>query len=237
MPRKIQRTTEPGTRRLSRTLACAATLALPALLVAGCSSESSSSDSSGSAPAGKSPKPSAAPVKYKTLPDACKTLSKNTVKDLTPKSDNAGGKRIGTGEANDSGSCLWSGLNKFDYRQLTVSLKRFDSDTSRGPGDKLAGSYLAQQVADIKSDKDNKSPRESPVGGVGDQATSIDYEVKKNKKKSEDFREVRLVIRDANAVVTVDYAGAGFEDGKTPSAADLKKKAQKAGGDAVAALG
>ena len=36
--------------------------------------------------------------------------------------------------------------------------------------------------------------------------------------------------------MTVDYAGAGFEDGKTPKAEDLKKNAEKAAKEAVAAL-
>jgi len=234
MPRKAQRTSPRSATRSARTLACAA-VAIPALLVAGCSSGSGGESEPTSEKGDSSPSP--APVKFKGLPDACKTLSKDTVKKLTPKTDNASGKRIGTGNAQDSGSCLWSGLDKFDYRQVTVSLKRFESDASRGSGDKLAGAFLQQQTDALKTDKSNKELKTAPVKGIGDEAISVSYKVdKKDGKKSESFREERLVVRHANVVVSVDYAGAGFEDAKTPSAGDLGKNAEKAAKEAVAFL-
>ncbi|SCK51621.1 hypothetical protein [Streptomyces sp. WMMB 322] len=235
MPRNAQRTSQRRSPRLARTLACAA-VAVPALLVAGCSSDSGG-QSDTSAPAEDKAEPSAAPVKFKELPDACKTVPRGTVKELTPKTDNASGKRIGSGNTKDSGSCLWSGLDKFDYRQLTVSLKRFDSDTSRGSGNELAGTFLTQQADAVKSDKSNKDVKSASAEGIGDKATSVSYEAKrKNGDKSEDFREHRLVARSANVVVTVDYAGAGFESGKTPGADELKKNAEKAAKEAIASL-
>lgn len=236
MPTNDQLTAQRSTLHLARTVACAA-VAVPVLLVAGCSSGSGGGDSSSDAK--NSAAPSAAPVKYKHLPDACKTLSKGTVKKLTPKSDNPGGKRIGSGNTGDSGTCLWSGLKKFDYRQLTVSLKRFDSDAARGSGDKLAGAYLQQQSEAVSSDKANKHIKTAPIKGLGDQATSVGHSVEKKKHgkgKSQSFRESRVVVRSANVVVSVDYAGAGFEGGKTPSSATLKKNATKAAKEAVAAL-
>jgi hypothetical protein len=176
-------------------------------------------------------------VKFKGLPDACKTVSAGTVKKLTPKTQNASGKRIGSGNTQDSGSCLWSGLDKFDYKQLTISLKRFDSDASRGSGNKLAGAFLAQQADALKTDKTNKDLKTTSVNGIGSQATSVSYKVdKKDGKKSESFREQRTVARSANVVVTVDYAGAGFESGKTPPADDLKKYAEQAAKEAVASV-
>jgi hypothetical protein len=235
MSRNTQRTSQRRSRRLARTLACAA-VAVPALLVAGCSSDSGG-ESGDSASADKGSEANAAPVKIKELPDACKTVSRDTVKKLTPKTDNASGKRIGSGNTKDSGSCLWSGLDKFDYRQLTVSLKRFESDASRGSGDELAGTFLTQQADAVKAEKTIKEVKSSSAGGIGDKATSLGYKVeKKDGKKSEAFREHRIVARSANVVVTVDYAGAGFESGKTPGADDLKKNAEKAAKEAVASL-
>lgn len=234
MPRTAQRTTTRSAPRLARTLACAA-VAIPALLVAGCSSDSGDSGAAGATEDGGGAK--VAPVKFKELPDACKSISKDTVKKLTPKTENAGGKRIGAGNTQESGSCLWSGLDKFDYRQLTVSLKRFESDASRGSGNKLAGAFSAQQTDALKSDKANKDLKSSPLKGIGDQATAISYKSKKKDGKgSEDFTEERVVVRTANVVVTVDYAGAGFEDGKAPKSGDLKKDAEKAAKEAVASL-
>ncbi|OEU85122.1 hypothetical protein DB35_01030 [Streptomyces abyssalis] len=236
MPRNAQRTPQRRSPRLARTLACAA-VALPALLVAGCSSDSGGENGGSASSEQGDSAPSAAPVKFKELPDACKTLSKDTVKELTPKTENASGKRIGSGNTQDSGSCLWSGLDKFDYRQLTVSLKRFESDSSRGSGDKLAGAFLKQQADALQAEKSNKGLKSSPVSGIGDKATALSYEVeKKDGDKSENFREHRLVVQTANVVVTVDYAGAGFESGKTPGADELKKNADKAAKEAVASL-
>ncbi|WP_240979843.1 DUF3558 domain-containing protein [Streptomyces sp. HNM0574] len=215
-------------------------MALPVLLMTACSSDSDSKESSASSPPASETQntPSAAPVKHKDLPDACKTLSEKTVKDLTPGTDNAGGKRIGTGDTSDSGSCLWTGLDKYDYRQLTVSLKRFESDPSRGSGANLAKKYAAQQVEDLKSDKDNEGVKTTDAKGIGDEATSTGFKLDKkdDKGKSETFQEQRTIALSDNVVVVVDYEGAGFEDGDTPSADTLQEKAQKAAKEAVAAL-
>ena len=222
--------------RIARTLACAA-VALPVLLVAGCSSDSDGGgDSDSPSPAaGKSKSPKVAPAKFKELPDSCKSIGKGTIKDLVPKSDNASGKRVGSGDTNDSTSCLWSGLDKYDYRQLTISLKRFDSENTLGSGDKRAGEFMDERVKETADNKDNKKTKQANVADVGEQAVSISYETKKkdSKGKSEDFTGERLVARTANVVVTVDYEGAGFEDGKTPKADDLKKKAEKGAKEAI----
>jgi predicted small secreted protein len=233
MPRNAQRTTQRRSPRLARTLACAA-VALPALLLTGCSNVTGGPGEDASASEEKSAAP--APVKYKGLPDACTTVTKDTAKKLTPNTENASGKRIGSGNTQDSGSCLWSGLDKFDYRQLTVSLKRFESDASRGSGNKLATAFFEQQGDSLKSEKGVKGLTSSPAAGIGEEATSFGYETEKGGDKSETFREHRIVARSANVVVTVDYAGAGFESGKTPSADEMKKNAVTAAQEAVKAL-
>ncbi|MGW8380995.1 DUF3558 domain-containing protein [Streptomyces sp. ODS28] len=211
-------------------------MAVPVLLVAGCSSDSGKGGEETSAPsASKSASPSPEPVKFKELPDSCRTLSKGTVKELVPGTGNPGGKRIGTGDTADSGTCLWSGLKKYDYRQLTVSLKRFDSDTSRGSGDKQAKDFYQQQMSEVQDNKDNTGLKQSKLSGVGEQATTLSYDAKKKDKKgsSEKYHEEYVLARNANVVLSVDYEGAGFEDGKTPSSADLKKGAEKAAKEAM----
>lgn len=238
MHRNAPRNTTRRAKTVRNTLACAA-VALPVLLVTGCSSDSDKGKEADS-PSSSSSKaaPSAMPAKFKTLPDSCKSLAKGTVKDLVPKSDNSSGKRVGSGDSNDANSCLWSGLDKYDYRQLTLSLKRFESDTSLGTGDKRAGTYLKQQTDEISGNKDNKKAKETDLRGVGSEATSLAYEAKKKdaKGKAEDFRAERLVARSANVVVTVDYEGTGFEGSKLPSADDLKKQAEKAAKEAISHL-
>lgn len=219
-------------------LACAA-VALPVLLVAGCSSDSDggddkSSPSSSSSEAESSP----SPAKFKKLPDACKGLAKGTVSDLVPGTDDAAGERLGSGDTQDSSNCFWWGLKKYDYRQLTVALKRFDSDSSLGSGDKQAQTYLKQQVSEIEDKKGNKEVKDKKVDDLGDAATTISYKVdKKGKKdKSQEFRAERLVAQSANAVIVVDYEGTGYEGGDLPSADDLNKGAQKAAKESLAKL-
>jgi hypothetical protein len=222
-------------RTAVRTLACAA---VPMLLAAGCSSDSGGDDSAKPSPSAStaSPTPSPAPVRFTTLPDPCKTLSKGTIGDVVPEAEKDG-KNLGSKDADGYGTCLWSGLDDYQYRALTVSLKRFDSDLTLGSGDERAAEYAGQQVAAVSQDEENKKVKDAPLDGVGDQATSIAFETeKKDGKKTEEYREQRVVAITGNVVVTVDYEGAGFETGRTPSAGDIREGAEKAAKEAVKAV-
>ncbi|WP_031511465.1 DUF3558 domain-containing protein [Streptomyces megasporus] len=222
-------------RTAVRTLACAA---VPMLLVAGCSGGSGEDDSAKPSPSvsTSSAPPSPAPVKFTTLPDPCKTLSKKTIGDVVPEAKEAG-KNLGSKDADGYGTCLWSGLDGYQYRTLTVSLKRFDSDVTLGSGDERAAEYAGQQVAAVSKDEANEKVKDAPLDGVGDQATSISFETeKKSGKKTEDYRKQRVVAVTGNVVVTVDYEGAGFESDKTPKAEDIRKGAEKAAKEAVEAI-
>lgn len=201
--------------------------AVPVLLVAGCSSGGDGDESAATPSAAPSKAaPSPEPVKHTTLPDPCQTLGKDVVQDVVPKAPT--GKNLGTKDADAYASCLWSGLDDFEYHALSVSLRRFDSDAGLGSGDERATEYAEQQVAAAARDEAHKGAKDTPLKGVGDAATNVAYEtVKKDGKKSEDYREQRTVVRSANVVITVDYSGAGFEDAKTPSAADIDKGAEK----------
>ncbi|CAM2976543.1 DUF3558 domain-containing protein [Streptomyces albus] len=234
MYRNAPRNAPRRSRTVRNTLACAA-VAFPVLLIAGCSSDSDKPAESDKPSASASKSPTVAPAKYKELPDSCKSIAKGAVKDLTPGTDNASGKRVGSGDTNDSNSCLWSGLDKYDYRQLTLSLKRFDSEPAIGSGDKRAAEYLKQQLGEKSSDKDNRKLKQSPVSDIGDEAAAVAFETKKQdaKGKSEEYQAERLVARVANVVITVDYEGAGFEDAKKPDADEVKKNAEKAAKEAV----
>jgi hypothetical protein len=230
MPRKTQRTA----------VRVAAGAAIPVFLLAGCAF-GSADDAQDSEPApsadASSAAPSPAPVQFTELPDVCDTVSKDTVNDVVPKAKPEGGKNLGSKDADAYGSCLWTGLDDFGYRALTVSLRRFDSDTTIGSGDERASEYARQQVAMVAEEKDNKGLKDSELSGVGDKATALSYEVaKKEGKSSEDYREQRIVVRSGNVVITVDYSGAGFEDAKTPSAGDIGKGAEKVAKEVTAAV-
>lgn len=147
---------------------------------------------------------------YATLPEACSTLSKKTLKDLVPDADSLKGK---TGKSDDTASratCSWNsldnkGVDGSQFRWLHVSLMRFDSDEALGSGAKRAEKYYAKQIADAKATEDAKKVAAEPVSGTGDAATVVSYELK---KKEGTFKQQSLVTRVENVVVTVDYNGA-----------------------------
>ncbi|MET9253117.1 DUF3558 family protein [Streptomyces sp. NPDC003717] len=242
MQRRAQRDQRaPRAQRLTRLLVCAA--AVPAMLAAaGCSSDSGSSDDAGkkaaetSAPTSASPTPTVEPAAYRTLPKSCATLPKKTLKDLVP-----GGESGKEGTSDDTAvraSCSWdslddNGVKGSQYRWLNVSMLRFDSDTSRGAGDKRAHERYLKQVADTKATEGAKALKAEPFTGTGDEATLVRYDLK---KKEGAFKQQTVVARAENVVVSVDYNGAGLAGDKAPDADALAKAARKAATEAITAV-
>ncbi|MGV2915286.1 DUF3558 domain-containing protein [Streptomyces alfalfae] len=230
----------------SRLLVCAA--AVPVILVAsGCSSDSDSGsdeakkDSGAKASAsakGGDKAPTVEKAAYGKLPEPCEVLSEKSLADLVPKAKDKTGK---AGTSNDMavrGSCSWdslenNGVDGSQFRWLRVSLLRFDSDASLGSGAKRAQENFAKQVADARATKDAKSVKEEPLQGIGDQATLVRYDLKKDK---DTFKQQTVVTRVENAVVTVDYNGAGLAGEKAPDVGALSKAAEKAAKEAAASV-
>ncbi|MET7292454.1 DUF3558 family protein [Streptomyces griseoloalbus] len=227
-------------KRLHRVLVCAA--AVPVMLIAsGCSSDSGSDDgkdkgAGASASQSASPSPTVRAAAYKKLPEPCTVLSKKTLEDLAPKAK--AGKEGNSDDISTRAHCSWSSLDNngvkgSQFRWLNVSLLRFDSDTTRGPGDELAKEYYDKQVRDAQSAEGAKGTKTEPLAGTGDEATVVRYDLK---KKEGTFRQQTVVARVENVVVTLDYNGAGLAGDKTPDADDLVKDAQKAAKEAVASV-
>ncbi|GGV33597.1 hypothetical protein GCM10010293_35480 [Streptomyces griseoflavus] len=242
MQRRAQREQQSGQRvkRLRRVLVCAA--AVPVMLgAAGCSSDSGSDDgrdkgSGASASKSASPSPTVQAAAYRTLPEACGVLSKKTLEDLAPKAKS--GKQGSSDDVSTRASCSWNSLDNngvkgSQFRWLNVSLLRFDSDTTRGAGDKLAKDYYDKQVRDAQATEGAQGAKAEPVTGTGDEATAVRYDLK---KKEGTFKQQTVVVRVENVVVTVDYNGAGLAGDETPSADDLMKDAQKAAKEAVTSV-
>jgi hypothetical protein len=222
-------------------------VAVPVMLVAaGCSSDSGSADDGADKGAGSgggessassvSPSPTVQAAAYSSIPDACKVLSKKSLEDLVPKAKS--GKKGTSDDAATRGSCSWSSLDNngvkgSQFRWLNVSLLRFDSDVTRGAGDKLAQQYYEKQVKDVQAVSGAKNVKSEPVAGAGDVATAVRYDLK---KKEGSFKQETVVARVENVVVTLDYNGAGLAGEKTPSAKTLNKLAQKAVKEAVASV-
>ncbi|MCX2927296.1 DUF3558 family protein [Streptomyces sp. NEAU-W12] len=228
------------TKRLHRVLVGAA--AVPAMLiVAGCSSDSGSDGgedkaAGSSASASASPSPTVRAAVYKDLPDACDVLSGKTLDDLVPKAKS--GKESQSDDISTRAGCSWdslanNGVDGSQFRWLSVSLLRFESDTTRGAGDELAKEHYDKQVEDVQAAEDAKGTKAEPVTGTGDEATAVRYDLK---KKEGTFKQQTVVARVENVVITLDYNGAGLAGDKTPSADDLMKDAKKAAKEAVTSV-
>ncbi|WP_240499116.1 DUF3558 family protein [Streptomyces prasinus] len=240
MQRRAQR--DPSVKRLHRVLAGAAVV--PAMLiVAGCSSDSGSDDGkdkaadrSASASASASPSPTVRAAVYKDLPEACDVLSKKTLDDLVPKAKS--GKESQSEDISTRAGCSWdslanNGVDGSQFRWLSVSMLRFESDTTRGAGDELAKEYYDKQVGDVQAAEGAEDTKSEPVTDTGDEATAVRYDLK---KKEGTFKQQTVVARVENVVLTLDYNGAGLAGDKAPSADDLMKDAKKAAKEAVKAV-
>ncbi|MCP9210187.1 hypothetical protein [Streptomyces cucumeris] len=216
--------------RLARILACAT---VPVVLVAGCSSGSDDDKKNADSPSrssSPSPTPTVAKAKFSKLPDVCTSLSGKTVGELVPKAESKKGKALPSADTNTSASCLWSGLDGFKYRSLTVSLKLFHSDSGMGTGDKRAQAYAGQQATKAATADGAKDAKTEQAGAIGDAATTVST---KSKKDGDDFRNQTVVARTANVVVVIEYDGAGYETAKAPDAGDLMKDAKDAAKEVV----
>lgn len=221
--------------RLAGLVACAA---VPALLLSACSGGSggSGSDSSGgpstSAAGTKGASPTVAPVKYRTLPNACQAVASSTVAALVPKAKDARGHAAETSDLQMRGGCSWTGNGSdgYQYRWLSVTLQRFTSDAQLGSGEDQARKRYTEQVGQLGAVKGFTT---SPVSGVGDQASSVSGRATLARITS---RNDTVVARTGNVVVIVEFNGAGLEGKKNPSATTVVAGAQRAAKDAVAAV-
>jgi hypothetical protein len=222
--------------RVAGLLACAA---VPAMLIAGCSSGSGGSSSgsdSGNSPSatavGASATPAVAPVKYATLPDACKAVTASTVATLVPKVKDAKGSAARTSDLQSRGGCSWTGNGKdgYQYRWLSVALQRFASDPQLGSGETQAQKRYAQQVAALGAVKGFTT---AAISGIGDQAASVSGKATVSTVTS---RNDTVVSRSGNVVMIVEYDGAGLVGKKNPSAGTVASGAERAAKDAAAAV-
>ncbi|MDT0343425.1 DUF3558 domain-containing protein [Streptomyces litchfieldiae] len=230
--------TRTASRRTSRFAVRAVALAaLPALLVAGCTSSGSGEDTADDEPR-QSSEPTPEPVRFAELPEVCSTIGEGTIGELVPEADPAAGETLSSTDTAASGACLWSGLEEYQFRSLTVALRRFDSDLTLGTGDERADEYLRQMAEEITGDDANQDVESAELAETGESALSLAYTVVKESEEDgeQEYRQQRVVARLANVVITVDYSGAGFEGDDMPGADTVKEAAETAAREAVAAV-
>lgn len=230
--------------RLTRVLACAA---VPVVLaVAGCSSDSgkaSGSDSGKKSDSSSSAKPSGKPsavlekATFAALPDPCKALQTATIDSLVPEAKDKNGAAAKSNDLTSRAGCSWNGLDEdglkgSQYRWLSASFFRYDSHASLGSADKRAEEQYNKQVEVAKASEGAQNLAAEPAGGIGDQATSVVYSV----KKDVDFFNTTIVARTHNVVITLDYNGAAYEGSGAPDQAKLLQDAIVAAKEIVASV-
>ncbi|MFI1017359.1 DUF3558 domain-containing protein [Streptomyces sp. NPDC020965] len=239
--------------RLTRILVCAA---VPVMLaVSGCSSDSgdssgkdstsgkdgkdSSAATSSADPAPAEPSKTVEPAKFAKLPSACKAVTPKTIEDLVPGTKSKGGTAGKSSDVMSRASCAWNGLDDkgvkgSQYRWLDVSLLRYDSETGLGiSGEQRARDAYAKEVTKAQTTAGAKNIRNSPAGGVGDEAKAVGFELKKT---GEDFTYATIVTRTANVVITLTFNGTGYAGAQPPPASGLVEGAVAAAKEAVASV-
>lgn len=220
--------------RLATLLACAA---VPAMLIAGCSSGSGSGSKDGGAKATASAQatpttPALAPARFATLPPSCKAVTRATVTALVPKAKNSGGTEAKSSDIQSRGGCSWTGNGKdgYQYRWLSVTMQRFSNSPELGSAEEQAKKRFADQLADL-----GRLPGTATTAltGLGDQAGSVSGKATVAKVTSQNDT---VVVRTGNVVLIIEFNGAGLEGKKNPSANTVRSGAERAAKDAVAAV-
>ncbi|HEY5832831.1 DUF3558 domain-containing protein [Streptomyces sp.] len=218
--------------RLATLLACTA---VPAMLIAGCSSGSGSDDKGSQATASAKAAPTTpalAPARFATLPASCKTVTQGTVTALVPKAKDPGGTEAKSSDVQSRGGCSWTGNGKdgYQYRWLAVTMQRFSNSPELGSAEEQAKKRFADQVADL-----GRLPGTTTTAltGLGDQASSVSGKATVAKVTSQNDT---VVARTGNVVLIVEFNGAGLAGKKNPSARTVHSGAQRAAKDAVAAV-
>ncbi|MGP3924528.1 hypothetical protein [Streptomyces sp. 8N616] len=190
-------------------------LPVAVLATAGWAMTSRPAADSGSEPAGApNPARSAAVAPAIAKPPApCPAIPAETVKELVPGAKTAGAE-LDTADPKRRTGCSWHALEGFDYRWLDVTFETT-------PADQAARSAYA----------DRKQPTAAP--GLGDEAS---VGTKLTKEDGQQTREAVVVVRKANALVTVTYNGSDFDSKKAPGADAMSKGALAAAKNALAAL-
>lgn len=219
----------------SRPVLMCAIASIPVALVTGCSALGSSSGSSGAASGTATPSPSAS-VRYATLPNPCGAISAKTVTSLVPGAKKRKGTEADSGQPDQRGGCSWNGLHGYQYRYLDTAFQRFDNVAGAAPADAQAeAAYTgAVRTTDTEASAVKARPATHALHRTGDKATLISWDSTKDHTV---YRSVTVIARSANAVVTVYYTGAGLQGDHKPTMTGLRAGAEKAAGQALAALG
>ncbi|MGV9695856.1 hypothetical protein ACWDTR_08895 [Streptomyces sp. NPDC003470] len=171
----------------------------------------------GGRPSASAPATQAVTKTYAAAPAPCGALAAKTITSLVPGVKTAG-KEIPSTDTQVRRTCSWNALKGYDYRWLDVSYEVMSSDEA-------ARKSYKERVADRSGG--------GVVPGLGDEAYSVVNLTTEDKQQT---REGTVLVRAANALVTITYNGSDFETKKAPGTDEINKGAIKAAKETVAAL-
>ncbi|MFI1964498.1 hypothetical protein ACH429_10290 [Streptomyces pathocidini] len=174
------------------------------------SGDPGSADAQAAEPPG--PRPETAARRYAEPPDACAALASPVVKALVPGAAPAG-KKLDTTDPTRRAGCSWHALDGYDYRWLDVTFETLD------------------EPAAVRSYTGKKKP--TPAPGLGDEA-SVGTDLTQD--DGQGTRESVVVVRKANALITITYNGSDFASREAPSEKTIREGALKAAREAVLSL-
>ncbi|MCT2592076.1 hypothetical protein LHJ74_19580 [Streptomyces sp. N2-109] len=294
-------------RRRARTCVTSAVLAVAlAGGLSACTGSSDSKDGTDAKPGGGSASPAAPPGKYRTLPEPCGAVSRDTLKKMLPEAESEAesesadsssdaspyeGEASVTYDTDRRVGCTWDSASSAGSRHLTIDLERVvsydpavsddeqtellygkraddagisvtdpaesgedsgtsgpdtlkpggEADASSQPGsdpDSASGTSggsgdAGSDDGDLDDTGDPGSPSPSQeealpsrnLDGIGD-AAFLDDEVVTTESGRATHRDVTLVFRTENVLVTVEYTQAVADDRSTPNGAELQEQAQ-----------
>ncbi len=228
-----------GTSRSLAALLCAASL----VTLAGCSGSGDGNGGSGepgvTASSGTASAPP--PGKYQTLPEACGSVSRATLRALLAASPNYAGDATLTYDTDRRVGCKWSGTAQGANRELVIDFERvvsYDpevSDETRAQ-QVFAGKAAAAHIPDHAPDPNDTAfavtgPSGAPatgsagdtsprrVGGIGDEAYLDDSVVTEGDGAQ---RQVTILFRTANVLVTVDFSQVSADKTTPPGSFELQ---------------
>ncbi|NBM20811.1 hypothetical protein [Streptomyces sp. GC420] len=172
-----------------------------------------------------SPSPSAQAPLYAAPPDSCAAVPTGMVKELVPGAKQAGAE-LKLSDPERRRGCSWNALKGFDYRWLDVTFEIAKaSDTGGVP--KTAGQRAAEAY-------EKASAKSQPLEGLGDEAAITDEVTEEDGQQT---RQAVVVVRRANALITVTYNGSDFGSGKAPGKAEVRDGAAEVAKAALESLG
>jgi hypothetical protein len=233
-------------------------LAVAAL--AGCSGGSGTNNAGAdSKQAGSTASVSAAPPgKYRVLPEPCGSVGQNTLKALLPESSDYAGQATLTFDTDRRVGCSWSGKTDRGTRNLSIDIERAvsydptvsDEDEARQQYDKeavtaglpasspsasssatasaSASASLSAAATASTSASDSAALAPRVLSGLGNSAFLNDVLTTKD---SGVHRDVTVVFRKANVLVTLVFSQWSTDNSVTPGSQELQDGARKAAGE------